>query len=136
MKTALLILLMTASLAHAETHEVQMLNRNAEGPMIYQPQHLTIAPGDTVRFLPTQAGHNAATIDGMIPEGAAPFKSKINQPFEVTLTVPGRYGIKCSPHYAMGMVMMIDVGAVTPGPLPAALPARARQRFTTILGAE
>ncbi|MFB2533449.1 pseudoazurin [Paracoccus sp. p4-l81] len=134
MKLAALILMLSATLAQAETHEVKMLNRNDEGPMIYEPQHLTIAPGDTVRFLPTQSGHNAATIDGMIPDGAEAWKSKINEEFEVTLTVPGRYGIKCSPHYAMGMVMVIDVGEDAEAEIPANVPARAKQRFDAILG--
>jgi len=37
-------------------------------------------------------------IEGMIPEAAEPFRSKINDMFEVTLTEPGAYGIKFSPH--------------------------------------
>ena len=136
MKRAALILLLTATVAQAETHEVKMLNRNDQGPMIYEPQHLTIAAGDTVRFLPTQPGHNAATIDGMIPKGAEPWKSKINQEFEVTLTVPGRYGIKCSPHYAMGMVMVIDVGEGAAAEIPAEMPPRAKERFDAILAGQ
>lgn len=134
MKLVPLLLLLSTAAAHAEIHEVRMLNRNAEGPMIYEPQHLKVAPGDTVRFLPTQPGHNAATVDGMIPAGAEAFKSRINEEFEVTLTVPGRYGIKCSPHYAMGMVMVIDVGEAAPLDLPGDVPDRARKRFEAILG--
>lgn len=136
MKRAALILLLTATVAQAETHEVKMLNRNDQGPMIYEPHHLTIAPGDTVRFLPIQPGHNAATIDGMIPKGAEPRKSKINQEFEVTLTIPGRYGIKCSPHYAMGMVMVIDVGEGAAAEIPAEMPPRAKERFDAILAGQ
>ena len=125
---------MMASPLIAETHEVQMFNRNEQGAMIYQPEYLQIAPGDSVRFIPTQPSHNAATIDGMIPEGATPFKSKINEDFTVILTESGRYGIKCSPHFAMGMVMVIDVGNVDVAQeLPEDLPKRAMQRFHDIL---
>ena len=67
------------------------------------------APGDEVLFISAQKGHNAATIDEMLPEGAEAFKSKLGTEFAVTLTAPGRYGIKCSPHYAMGMMILIDV---------------------------
>lgn len=109
-----------------------MLNRNAEGPMIYEPQVLRIAPGDTVRFLPTQPGHNAATIDEMLPPGAARFRSAINQPFEAVFDVPGTYGIKCTPHYAMGMVMLIQVGEGAVAPIPGGLPPRAAERFGAI----
>lgn len=120
--------------AQAELHEVEMLNRNAQGPMPYAPDFLRIAPGDTVRFVPTAKGHNAATIDGMLPEGATPFKSRLGEVFEITLTTPGIYGIKCSPHFAMGMVMLIAVGdAPLPSTLPQDLPTRARQRFDEIL---
>jgi pseudoazurin len=126
---------LTAQPAWAETHEVQMYTRNASGPMIYEPEFLRIAPGDEVRFIPVQPGHNAATIDGMTPEGAAPFKSQINEDYTVTLTVPGRYGIKCSPHFAMGMVMLIEVGNSPETTFPADLPRRAQDRFDAILAA-
>lgn len=122
-----------ASPAVAETYEVKMFNRNDQGSMIYEPQFLKIAPGDTVRFVPTQPSHNAATIDGMIPEGAEPFRSRLNEVFEVTLTVQGNYGIKCSPHYAMGMVMMVQVGDAPDISLPDDLPKRAKDRFDAIL---
>lgn len=135
MKSAALILSLLAAPALAETHQVQMLNRSDNGPMIYEPSFLRIAPGDSVRFLPTQPSHNAATIDGMIPAGADPFKSKINEDFTVTLTVPGSYGIKCSPHFAMGMVMLIEVGEDAAITLPATLPDRAKQRFQQIITA-
>ncbi|SMO56362.1 pseudoazurin [Paracoccus laeviglucosivorans] len=130
---ALPLLLLTALPAWAETHEVHMLNRGETGPMVYEPAYLNIAPGDTVRFLPTQPSHNAATIDGMTPEGAEPFRSRINEPFEVTLTAPGTYGIKCSPHFAMGMVMLIQVGAPGEISLPDDLPKRARDRMEKIV---
>ncbi|GHG78976.1 pseudoazurin [Pseudodonghicola xiamenensis] len=136
---ALCLALLAGSPALAEIHEVRMFNRNDHGAMIYEPDFLRVAPGDSVRFIPEQSSHNAATIDGMIPAGASPFKSKINQDFTVTLTEPGRYGIKCSPHFAMGMVMWIEVGEGAPGglssDLPADLPKRARARFEQILAA-
>lgn len=135
MKTAALILSLLAAPALAETHQVQMFNRSDNGPMIYEPSFLRIAPGHSVRFVPTQPSHNAASIDGMIPAGADPFKSKINEDFTVTLTVPGSYGIKCSPHFAMGMVMLIEVGEDAATTLPATLPDRAKQRFEQILTA-
>jgi len=133
MKFLALPLMLLAGPALAEIHEVRMLNRGESGPMVYEPAYLNIAPGDTVRFLPTQPGHNAATIEGMIPEAAEPFRSKINDMFEVTLTEPGAYGIKCSPHYAMGMVMLIEVGDKAEVVLPEGLPKRTAERFGKIL---
>lgn len=121
-----------AGTALAETHDVQMLNRGEAGPMIFEPSFLQIAPGDTVRFIATDRGHNAAIIDGMIPQEAEPFSGRINEEIEVTLTVEGLYGIKCTPHFAMGMVMTIAVGEELEAPegfLEGRIPPRARQRF-------
>lgn len=132
--------LMLASLvisapASAEMHEVKMLNRNASGPMVYEPDFLQIAPGDTVKFIKTTSGHNAATVEGMVPEGHEGFLGKINEEIEVTLDEKGFYGIKCSPHYGMGMVMVIRVGdSDLPAAFPAAdVPERAKKRFVEIL---
>ncbi|GHD05395.1 pseudoazurin [Tianweitania populi] len=123
------------SLAFADTHKVKMLNRGPNGPMDYDPAFLVVKPGDTVKFLPTVKGHNAATIDGFIPEGAEPFLSKINQEFEVTLDKEGTYGIKCSPHFDMGMVMLIKVGEgkADAVKLPEKLPPSAKKRFDKII---
>ncbi|MGQ0486347.1 MAG: plastocyanin/azurin family copper-binding protein [Hyphomicrobiales bacterium] len=79
MRLAVFLLVLSASPALAEMHEVKMFNRNAEGAMIYEPQFLRTAPGDKVKFVPTQPSHNAATIEGMIPADAQPFKSRINE---------------------------------------------------------
>ncbi len=47
---------------------------------------------------------------GHASEGAEPFKGKTNEELVVTFTVPGAYGVKCLPHFAMGMVGLIVVG--------------------------
>lgn len=124
--------------ALAEVHEVKMLNRGAAGSMVYEPDYLRIAPGDTVKFIATQSGHNAASVPGLLPAGAQAFKGKINQEIEQTFSVPGLYGIQCIPHLAMGMVMLIQVGAPTAEApeVPAALPKRAVDRFNALLQRE
>ncbi|MEO8530939.1 MAG: pseudoazurin [Deltaproteobacteria bacterium] len=99
--------------AQAETYEIQMRNKGGTGTMVFEPAFLAIQPGDTVKFIAIDKGHDAETIEGMIPEGAEPFKGKANEEIEVTFTVEGVYGIKCNPHYAMGMVALIEVGAPT-----------------------
>ena len=130
-----LLLSLLAAPAMAETFEVKMLNRNDTGPMPFEPDYLVIKPGDTVKFLATDPGHNAATIAGMIPEGAKNFVGKINQEIEVTLTEEGVWGIKCSPHFTMGLAMLIQVGdkPATEADLPEDLPPAARKRMIEIL---
>jgi pseudoazurin len=103
--------LMLASSAYAEAFEVKMLNKGADGAMVFEPAFLKAAVGDTVVFLSPDKGHNAESIAGMLPEGVEAFKSKMSEEFTLTLTAEGVYGIKCTPHYAMGMVALIQVGA-------------------------
>ena len=97
----------------AETFEIKMLNKGETGRMVFEPAYLAVVPGDTVTFVPSSKGHNAETIKGMIPDEAKKFKSKIGKEFSVTLTAEGLYGVKCTPHYSMGMVALIQVGAAT-----------------------
>ncbi len=100
-----------AGTAFAAEHEVLMLNKGAKGAMVFEPDFVEAAPSDTIRFVPTHKSHNAETIKDMLPAGAAEFKGKINEEIVYEVTAEGVYGIKCTPHYGMGMVMLISVGA-------------------------
>ena len=101
--------------AAAEEHEIMMLNVGPDGErMVFEPAYLKVEPGDTVTFVPTDKSHNAETILGMIPEEAEAFKGRINQEVSVTLEQSGIYGVKCLPHYALGMVALIQVGEELP----------------------
>jgi len=112
MTTAAIIITLGGA-AVAETFEVQMLNRGESGTMVFEPSSLRIAEGDTVKFVATDRGHNAESIDGMMPAGAEAFAGKINEEIEVTFTEAGFYGVQCKPHFAMGMVMVVAVGDET-----------------------
>lgn len=107
---ASMMMLALSSPAFATDFEVQMLNKGEVGAMVFEPAYIAAQPGDTVTFLPTTKGHNAQSIKGMLPEGVEKFKSKTSEEFTLTLDVEGLYGIKCTPHYTMGMVMLIQVG--------------------------
>jgi len=107
--TALAALMATGT-AYAADHEVKLLNKGEHGVMVFEPNYVEAAPGDTVTFVPTDKGHDAASIDGMIPDGAQPFKGEISKPITVTVDKEGVYGVKCVPHYGMGMVALIVVG--------------------------
>jgi pseudoazurin len=108
--TAAIGLLALASGATAGEHVVQMLNKGQKGAMVFEPSFIQALPGDTVKFVPTDKSHNAEAIKGMIPDGAEAFKGKINQEVTVTLAQEGVYGVKCAPHYGMGMVALVVVG--------------------------
>ncbi|SMC73627.1 pseudoazurin [Rhizobium sp. RU36D] len=127
------------ALAQAADFEVHMLNKGAQGAMVFEPAGLKIAPGDTVTFVPTDKSHNAESIKGMIPDGAAEFKGKMSESIKVTFDVPGLYGVKCSPHVGMGMVAAILVGDA-PAANQAAfdaekLPKKARERIDAAVAA-
>jgi len=116
---ATLPILMHLPARAATRHDVKMLNRDPDQPgavMVYKPRLLEVAPGDSVRFLATAKGHNAQSIEGMIPDGAESWRGRINEEIEVTLELPGVYGYKCLPHYAVGMVGLIVVRGDGPAP--------------------
>lgn len=99
-----------AGAAGAAEHEVKMLNKGEKGAMVFEPDFLKVEIGDTIKFLATDKGHDAQSIPGMLPDGVEGFKGKINQEIVVTIEKEGVYGIKCQPHYAMGMVMLVVAG--------------------------
>lgn len=100
----------TAAVAQAETFEVKMLNKGEAGAMVFEPAYVKAMPGDVIHFIATDKGHNVESIKGMLPEGSESFKSKFNVDYELTVDAEGLYGIKCTPHYGMGMVALIQVG--------------------------
>ena len=109
---ALLISFSTFSLLSAE-HTVKMLNAGNEGMMVFEPAVISIAKGDTVKFIATDMAHNSSSVEGMIPEGAQPWVGTMSQDIEVTLTEEGVYVYQCTPHNMMAMVGVIKVGNAT-----------------------
>jgi pseudoazurin len=132
---AALLALALASAAHAAEVEVKMLNKGGDGgAMVFEPALVKLAPGDTVRFVATDKGHNAETIKGMLPDGATAFTGKNGEDIRVTFDKDGIYGIKCLPHYGMGMVAMIVVGTPANLDQAKAVPqvGKAKQVFATL----
>jgi pseudoazurin len=105
----MLALLIRTRGARAAEHEVQMLNKGPEGQRNwFEPAVLRIQAGDTVKFVPTDKGHNSASV--VIPDGAEAWNGKLSKEVAVTLAVPGLYSYKCTPHFGLGMVGLIAVG--------------------------
>ena len=99
--------------AQAAEFEVKMLNKGAKGAMVFEPDLVHAAVGDTINFVPVDKGHDVASIKGMLPEGVEEFKSPMNKAYTLTLDKEGVYGVKCVPHYGMGMVALIVAGEPT-----------------------
>ena len=103
------LLLTIPSLLVAKEHQVKMLTANASGQtMIMEPAFLKIALGDTVRFIPSDASHNAQSL--VSPKGASSFSTPMCKTSVVYFKQEGAYLYKCLPHFALGMVGVIQVG--------------------------
>ena len=106
------LVMVRPSLAVATEHTVEMLNRHPDNKKkrnVFLPRILIVQPGDTVNFVTVDRGHNSASIDGMLPEGAEEWKGKLSKDVAVTFDTPGYYGYLCTPHYALGMVGLVIV---------------------------
>lgn len=100
--------------ALAAEHEIQVKNSDGKGKfMVFEPDFLRVEPGDTVRFVIVDKNHNAETIPQVWPEGVEKLKGEFNQDAEFVAEKPGYYGIKCLPHYGMGMSALIVAGEPT-----------------------
>ena len=98
------------NLSTSETYEVQMRNQGTDGVMVFEPSVLRIEVGDSVTFKATDAGHNSASIEGMIPSGATAWDGSMSEDITITFTEEGTYVYQCTPHLMMAMVGVITVG--------------------------
>jgi pseudoazurin len=106
----LFVALVFTTPAYAEETIVEMLNKRDDGArMVYSEDVTYINAGDTIKWLPTDKGHNVEFIAG--PEGyELPKRSKFNKEVSLTFDVPGVYLYQCTPHKGMGMIALVVVG--------------------------
>ena len=123
------MLLGAATFAQADEHIVQAVVTQ------WRPMVTFAKPGDTIRFT-GMAGHDTQTIEGMIPEGATTWQSKLGEEgFVATVDEEGAWIFKCNPHMTTGMVGVVVVGDARPPanrarPGPATDPARSSSSAT------
>ncbi|NKB36778.1 MAG: copper-binding protein [Gammaproteobacteria bacterium] len=99
-------LIVSTSSVFAETHTINAEARRFVADIAY------IQPGDTVGWI-NMTSHNTVSIDGLIPEGAEPWRSELGQNLKLTLDIEGVYAYVCEPHLGFGMVGLIIVGEPT-----------------------
>ena len=100
--------LLIASPAIASDVTVEMLNKDADGNrMVYSQEIVEIAAGSTVKWVPTDKGHNVEIIAS---PNEMKFKSKNGKEASVTFETPGIYYYWCTPHKGMGMIGLVVVG--------------------------
>jgi pseudoazurin len=131
------LLMLAAAPVAAANFEVHMLNKGEAGAMVFEPALTKVAVGDTVTFLPTDKGHDAQTLKDILPAGGNEFKGAMGKEVAVTFTTPGVYGVKCAPHFAMGMVALVVVGDAPDleQAKTAKLPKKARERIDAAIAA-
>lgn len=105
--------------------------------MVFSEDIISVAPGATVTWLPTDKSHNVEFVDG--PDGVElEPKSRINAEVSITFTEPGVYVYVCTPHATMGMIGIVVVGEATPEAIAMVTDAKIRgqskKKFEALIG--
>jgi pseudoazurin len=102
-------LLLAAGFLQAKEHEVKLLTSGSNGTMmVFEPNFIKIAPGDTVNFIPSDPSHNAQSFS--VPSEKSTFATPYGKATKVTFNEQGVILVKCLPHFALGMIAVIQVG--------------------------
>ena len=95
----------------AKDYKVNMLNASGSEVMVFKPSVLKVNVGDTVTFVPKSDAHNTKSV--FLPEGAKNWNSKTSESITIKMNKEGTYIYECTNHVSMGMVGIIQVGALT-----------------------
>lgn len=117
LKRSLFIVLFLLGSLQASAQQIHVVNAEAR---IFNPDVVYVKPGDNVRFV-NMTSHDAVSInqvplpdgkvfEGMLPEGAEGWKSKMGNDFTLQMDIEGVYPYVCIPHIGFGMVGVIVVG--------------------------
>lgn len=79
--------------------------------MVFEPGYIKVEVGETITFEPSDASHNAESI--FTPTQDSSFATKMGEKVSITFTQEGVYLYKCTPHFTMAMVGVIQVGNAT-----------------------
>lgn len=107
------LLMMTGMAAAADPAvTVRELNRGpaAGDTFAYDPALVRVPVGGSVRFEPTDKGHNVTPIRSLWPAETPMLNVPFNAEATVTFDRPGVYPVQCTPHTGLGMVALIVVG--------------------------
>ncbi len=132
---AAVLLLSAPALSIAADFEVKLLNKGADGAMVFEPAGLKIAPGDT-SLHPHRQGPQCRNHQGHDPGWCCGVQGQDERDDQGYLRGSGVYGVKCAPHVGMGMVAAILVGDAPAANLDAfnaaKLPKKARERIDVL----
>ena len=111
MHKSIFFIALLSSFVIAENFDVKMVNADASGQvMVFDPPFIKASVGDTVTFLPTDMLHNSQSVPGLIPSSANSWNGAMNEKITIELNTEGVYVYQCTPHIALGMIGVIQVG--------------------------
>ena len=111
MRKSIFFFVLLTSFVAADNFDIKMVNADASGQvMVFDPPFIKANVGDTVTFLPTDMLHNSQSVPGMIPSSANSWNGAMNEKITVELNTEGVYVYQCTPHIALGMIGVIQVG--------------------------
>ena len=114
MKKFIFCIFLLTSFVSAENFDIKMVNTDVSGQvMIFDPPFIKANVGDTVTFLPTDMLHNSQSVEGLIPSSAGSWNGAMNEKITIELNTEGIYVYQCTPHIALGMIGVIQVGEAT-----------------------
>ena len=109
LKLLILCLLLFSGIINAKEHIVNLKTTGDNGKMmVFEPDFLKIAIGDTVNFVPSDATHNAESFS--VPSTKSTFQTPYGKATKITFNEEGVVLVKCVPHFALGMIGVIQVG--------------------------
>tara|TARA_B100000212_G_scaffold332267_1_gene300354 strand:+ start:297 stop:734 length:438 start_codon:yes stop_codon:yes gene_type:complete len=114
MRKSIFFLTLLTSFVAGENFDVKMVNADSSGQvMVFDPPFIKANVGDTVTFLPTDMLHNSQSVPGLIPSSATSWNGAMNEKITIELNAEGVYVYQCTPHIALGMIGVIQVGSPT-----------------------
>ena len=101
--------LIASPVTHGAEYTVDAVTTDASGEMmLFNPGYLKVEVGDTVIFKPSDASHNAESF--VSPSAESAFITAMGEAARITFSQEGIYLYKCTPHFVLGMVGVIQVG--------------------------
>lgn len=108
MKYIVFLVLLVPLFARAEIHTVQAVDYRDYQSLFFDPQFISIRPGDSIAFTVTNFDHQPQSV--FIPDGARHWQAENGENITVKFDEEGVYIIDCHYHNVMGMAGVILVG--------------------------
>jgi len=104
-----LCLLLCSGVINASEYTVKLLTQGSDGKMmVFEPNFIKISQGDSINFVPSDSSHNAVSFS--VPSEKSSFEIPYGKATKITFHEEGVVLVKCVPHFAMGMIGVVQVG--------------------------